>query len=143
MKPFLSLFLAISSLLFVSCDKETILAESNLPQEISKYLQTHFPTHPVIQIVKDQDGLGLTYDIYLQGGYYLEFSRKREVIDIEGNDALPSSVIPARIQDYVTQNYPAQFITGWELENRHQQIKLNLGLELEFTMDGDFLRIDP
>lgn len=84
----------------------------------------------------------LTYDILLDGNIKLEFNKKNQIIDIESREKLPDSVIPAKILDYVSANYSGNFITGWEIDGRNQQVKLNNGLELEFNMDGDFLRID-
>ncbi|NLW30122.1 MAG: hypothetical protein GXY77_01545 [Fibrobacter sp.] len=72
----------------------------------------------------------------------LEFNRKNEIIDIDGVSQLPNSVIPEKILQYVTTNYPTNFITDWELDGKNQQIELDNGLDLEFNMNGDFLRID-
>lgn len=127
---------------FASCDKETVVQDNELPKEISMFITTHFPSNKIIQSIKDRDGLELTYDILLDGNIKLEFNSKNQIIDIESRDKLPNSVIPAKITAYVSANYPDNFITGWELENKHQQVKLNNGLELEFSMSGDFLRID-
>lgn len=127
---------------FASCDKETVVQDNDLPKEISMFITTHFPSNKIIQSIKDRDGLELTYDILLDGNIKLEFNSKKQIIDIESRDKLPNSVIPAKIIDYVSANYPDHFITGWELDNKHQQVKLNNGLELEFSMSGDFLRID-
>lgn len=129
-------------LLLLSCEKEEILSSTEVPSEISNYFGTHFPDNPIIQTVKDIDGFELTYDITLEGNYYLEFNRKKEVIDIEGLSKLPDSVIPSKLLEYVSTNYADNFIIGWELDERNQQIKLDNGLELEFNMNGNFFRID-
>ena len=72
----------------------------------------------------------------------LEFNRKKEIIDIDGVTQLPNSVIPEKILQYVTTNYPTNFITDWKLDDKNQQVQLDNGLDLEFKMNGDFLRID-
>ena len=134
--------LALVPFLLISCEKEEILPLTDIPSEISNYVSTHFPENPIIQAIKDTDGFELTYDITLEGGFFIEFNRKKEVIDIEGLTKLPDSVIPAKLLEYATTNYPENYIIGWELDDRNQQIKLENGLELEFNMNGDFLRID-
>ncbi len=134
--------LALVPFLLISCEKEEILPLTDIPSEISNYVSTHFPENPIIQAIKDTDGFELTYDITLEGGLFLKFNRKKEVIDIEGLTKLPDSVIPAKLLEYATTNYPDNYIIGWELDDRNQQIKLENGLELEFNMNGDFLRID-
>lgn len=72
----------------------------------------------------------------------LEFNRKNEIIEIDGLTELPSSVIPEKLRQYVINNYPSNLITDWELDDKNQQIELDNGLDLEFNMNGDFLRID-
>lgn len=134
--------LAIVPFMLISCDKEEILPLTDIPTEISNYISTHFPDNTVIQAIKDTDGIELTYDITLEDGFFLEFNRKKEVIDIEGLTKLPDSVIPSKLLVFVASNYPDNYIIGWELDDRNQQIKLENDLELEFNMNGDFLRID-
>ncbi len=119
-----------------------MVKENDLPAEIKTFITTHFPANPIIQSVKDRDGLELTYDVILEGNISLEFNRKKQITDIDGIAKLPDSVIPSKIIDYVSANYSGNVITGWELDNKNQQVSLDNGLELEFNMAGDFLRID-
>jgi len=125
-----------------SCDKEKIIPTSDLPSEITSYISTHFPNNTTVQVIKDRDGLTKTYDILLSESISLEFNRKKEIIDIDGVAQLPNSVIPEKIRQYVTTNYSTNFITDWELDDKNQQVQLDNGLDLEFNMKGDFLRID-
>lgn len=125
-----------------SCEKEELIPTIDLPVEITEYISTHFPNNPIVQSVLDQEGLTKTYEILLEGNFRLEFNNKYEVTDIDGLTQLPNSVIPQPILDYVAQNYPDNFIIGWELERTHQQVELNNNIELEFEMDGTFIRID-
>lgn len=129
-------------LMAASCDKETVLPGSDLPEKISTYISTHFPDHKVIQYIKDKDGFELTHDVTISEGIFLEFNRKEEVIEIDAATRLPDSVIPAKILAYVNANYPDQVITDWEIDDKHQQVELDNGLTLEFNMDGEYLRID-
>ena len=126
----------------ISCAKEEVIPVSLLPVEIKTYISTHFPSNTIVQVVKDLDGLTKTYDVMLSDQISLEFNRKNQIIDIDGKTALPNSVIPEKIRQYVTANYPTNVITDWELDDRNQQIQLDNGLDLEFTMNGDFIRID-
>ena len=130
------------SVSLISCAKEEVIPVSLLPVEIKTYISTHFPSNTIVQVVKDLDGLTKTYDVMLSDQISLEFNRKNQIIDIDGKTALPNSVIPEKIRQYVTANYPTNVITDWELDDRNQQIQLDNGLDLEFTMNGDFIRID-
>ena len=125
-----------------SCDREEVIPSTDLPSEITSYISTHFPNNSIVQVIKDRDGLTKTYDILLSESISLEFNRKKEIIDIDGVTQLPNSVIPEKILQYVTTNYPANFITDWELDDKKQQVQRDNELDLEFKMNGDFLRID-
>lgn len=125
-----------------SCEKEELISTAKLPVEISDYISTHFPNNAIVQSVLDQEGLTKTYEIFLEGNFTLEFNSKYEIVDIDGVTKLPDTVIPQPILDYVAQNYPDNFIIGWELERTYQQVELNSTVELEFKMDGTFIRID-
>jgi|BioPla2DNA2_1021312.scaffolds.fasta_scaffold08771_2 hypothetical protein len=134
--------IAMAVFLLTGCEKEQFIQSSDLPREISTYILTHFPDNTILQAVIERDGLTKTYNIILSENISLEFNRKKEIIDIDSETKLPDSVIPAKILQYVTTNYPDNFITDWELDNKNQQVQLNNGLDLEFNMNGDFLRID-
>lgn len=135
---------ALSLVLFslLSCDKETILDLAKTPVEISEYVSTHFPNNEILQVVEDIDFTTKTYDVILTGNISLEFNRKKEIIGIEAKTELPESVIQPKINQYVNSNYQDNFIIEWQLEKKHQQISLNNDLDLVFTMDGDFKKID-
>ena len=126
----------------ISCAKDEVIPVSELPAEMKAYISTHFPSNTILQVVKDVDGFTKTYDVLLSERISLEFNRQKEIIDIDSEIALPNSVIPEQIRQYVTANYPSNVITDWELDDRNQQVQLNNGLDLKFNMNGDFLRID-
>lgn len=143
-KSLIKILLIATAFLFslTSCEKEKILTISELPTEITAYVSTHFPNNTITQAIMERDGLSKTYDILLSENINLEFNRKKEIIEIDGETQLPNSVIPEKILQYVTVNYPTNFITDWKLDGKNQEVQLDNGLNLEFNMKGDFLRID-
>lgn len=140
MKNLIFAFLVLFGL--SSCDKEIVLAENKVPTEISSYLETHFSENKVLQVIKELDDLKKTYEVYLEGGFELEFNRKKEVISLKSQSGLPDSVIPGKILTYVQNNYPGTFIKEWELDDLGQEIRLDNKMELKFNKSGEFLRID-
>lgn len=145
----LTLTILALSLVFTACKKEdvaplndVVLAESEIPAAIKAYVAAHFGAQSIVSVVRDIDNQQIDYDVVLTGGYKLEFDQNHQVTEIEGTAALPNSVIPAAILSYVAEHYPNNHIIGWELENGHQQVELNDGVELEFTLNGEFIRID-
>lgn len=143
-KTILQTLLMAIALVFTmtSCEKEKVISSSKLPSEISSYISTHFPNNKIVQVIKERDGFQKSYEVILSESIKLEFDRKHQITEIDGNTQLPDSVIPTKILEYVTVNYPSNFITDWELDDHHQQVGLDNSLELEFTLNGDFLRID-
>lgn len=137
------LVISALAIALTGCDKETVMdINSEVPNEIKTYANTHFPNNEIIQVIKDLVGVKKTYDVLLMSNTTLEFNRKLNIIDIDSDAELPASVIPTKIQDYVMTHFPNNVITGWEIEDKHQQVGLDNDVELEFTMNGDFIRID-
>lgn len=142
------MFLILSGFLFMACEKDEILPESEMPTTVKEYVSTHFPDHGIIQAIKHTDGLELSYHVTLQDGFYLEFNRDEEVVEISGITKLPDTVIPAKILDFVQTNYSQNFIVQWEIDDsfefdgKKQEVELDNSLTLEFNESGDFIRID-
>ncbi len=136
--------LAVSMLTLGSCDKESIIDKSALPAKAQDYLDTHFQSVPVIQVVKDVDGFSKNYDVYLQDGFELEFKRNGDIKSVKSNrqEGLPDSVVPAKILTYVRANYAEQVVISWEIDDAHQEVELSNSLDLKFSKSGDFIRID-
>lgn len=129
-------------LLFSSCDKEKSISVDDTPSEIKSYIQNHFPDEPILQVIKDKDGLVLTYDVLLEDMTSLEFNRKKEIQDIQSSKELPGSVIPDKIEAYVEERFAENYIIGWELDDKNQQVELDNGIDIEFKMDGSFVKIE-
>jgi hypothetical protein len=138
----ITISMIVAAVIFVSCDKDEIEPGDNMPKEIRTYITAHYPsqsiTHSEIYIA---DSIK-TYEIKLNNGTSLEFDYKKAIVDIDGNTELPKSVISSKIFDYVSINYPSNFITGWEMDEGKQEVELNNSVDLEFDMNNDFLQID-
>lgn len=127
-----------------SCEKESIIPETELPKKATEYLNTHFNGLNIIQVVEDREGLKKSFDVYVANGFELEFNKTGEVLSVKNNRnlALPNSVVPTKILEYVQVNFAGDHITSWELDGNFQEIELNTGMELIFSKAGEFIRID-
>ena len=132
----------LSSMIFVSCTKDKIKTGDNLPTEIKTYISTHYPSQLITESEIDLKDSTNSYEVKLNNETSLEFNYKKEIVDIDGNTKLPSSVISSKIIDYVNVNYPNNFITGWEMDEGKQEVELNSTVDLEFDMNNNFLQID-
>lgn len=143
LKKFRNIFLWLAFLApVITSAQDRILSDSEIPTAIQSYIKKHFPNQTISKAEVDLDGLSPNYEIKLDDQTELEFNSQYQIIKIERNSALPQSVIPQKIADYVKTNYPGNVITEWEVEGKIQQVGLDNDLDLEFTMKGDFIRID-
>lgn len=135
-----SLFVAT---LFFSCNaQDVIIPASELPAQAQSFVKQHFPEQQIEQAEKDKSAFSVSYEVILDNMIELDFDKDGKVTSIDGNTKLPSSVIPAKIADYVSKNYASNYIVSWNLDDNRQEIELDNGLDLEFSKEGDFKRID-
>jgi len=135
------LLMTLSALLLVACDKEKVVQSDDLPANASGFISTHFAGKQILQVVKELDNLKTYYHVYLNNGTKLDFSRQGNIKEIEGTEAIPDTVIPVLILNYVHTHYSSAFIRGWKIDDATQEIKLSTDIELEFDKNGNFLRI--
>lgn len=122
--------------------KDEIISAADLPKEIKKYMSKHFSNAKVIKAKKEETLLGVHHELKLDNGVELEFNGKNEIIEVDGSTKLPDSVIPSSILKYVKSNYAENSIVEWKLDRNKQEVELDNGIELEFTKEGKFIRID-
>lgn len=122
--------------------QDKIIPYSEVPAQIQTYIAKHFPNTQVLQAEVDYEGLTKEYEIILNDSTKLEFDYKNNIVSIKANSKLPDSTIPTKIREYVKANYPKNYIIEWELDKTHQSVDLDNKIELEFSLKGEFLRID-
>ena len=138
------LSLLLSLLVFSSCEDEKVVPEANLPAAATEFISTYYGNQQIMQTVQDFDDLLLssTYQVTLSNLTRLEFTKKGEIIEIEGNTTIPTGAIPASIVDKAQELFPTASVIGWELEDRKQEAYLSNQVSLKFDRNGVFLRID-
>lgn len=128
---------------FNSTAQKRYISENELPASVRSYITTHFNNNKIIQSKEKKKDYGTYYKVKLDQRVKLEFDSHNKIKEIKSKSKkLPDSVIPSAILSYVKKNYPNNVILQWELEDNKQEIELDNKLELEFDMDGKFLRID-
>jgi hypothetical protein len=137
-KLFIVLIAVISAIVFSGCVKDDKIPGEDLPFEIRAYTKTHFPDQIITLTLKDLEN----YEVILDNATRLKFDLNYKIIDIEGLTRLPDSVIPFKLLLYVANNYPDNFIMGWEIDDINQKIELNNEIDLKFDGNGEFLMID-
>jgi hypothetical protein len=135
-------FLGLICFWLTSCEKDKVVGPGELPTAATKYISDHFPDHSILQVKKELDNLRKSFEVILSDGYKLEFNKSGEIRGAEGSKALPNSVIPVKILEYVQANFEGQGIRDWELDDNQQDVTLMNGIEIVFDKNGNFLRLD-
>ena len=143
-KVFLSTIIAMAACVFASsCSaKDTIVKVQDLPQTIQSFIASHFSNTSVALAIKD----GNEYEIRMDNGWEVEFDNKGqwEKIDCK-RDEVPASVIaliPETIASYLTSNFDKAYVTEISKDHSGYDIELSNGLDLEFSSNGRFKKID-
>lgn len=133
--------------LTMSCDKESVVTEDQLPQSASQFLNENFKGVKILSVVEEKEGLsGKEFDVLLDNGIEIKFDKNGQWLDIDAKAdtaTLPDNLIPTAIRDYVKQNYTNAGINSIEKEKHGYDVELTNGLDLVFDKDGKFVRIDP
>ena len=143
MKNYTKLLMFSGALLFsVNLSaQEKIISKDQLPTSINTFLSTHFSKFAVSQVTEEKKLAKMEYEILLENGTKLEFNNS-VLAEIESREQLPNAIVPKAIRDYVQKNYPKSYVKEWKMKIAKQTVELSNGMELEFTKDGKFLRID-
>ncbi len=146
MKPIKMLIILITTVLamlgIISC-KESIVPAEKLPSAAKSFIEEYFPGRPVSYVKKDSKLLGTTYEIVLQDGTEIEFDSKGGWDNVDcKRTAVPPTLVPAAISDYVETSFPGQIIVKIDKEPYGFEIELGNDLELRFDKDGRLLNID-
>ena len=132
--------------MFVSCEKEDVISQTNLPTASQAFIRTHFPNVTVTRVVKDTEGSGIDYTVYLANGFDIDFERNGNWDDVDGhNNPVPQSILnllPSGIVAYVSAYYNNRQIVEVNRESYGYEIGLTGDIDLRFNSQGDFIGYD-
>lgn len=143
-KMIMMMALAIATALAMqSCEKKDVAIDSTrLPEAAQSFVVTYFPQATIQRVVKDYDDGTHTYKVILSDGTFIEFNSGGEWRDIENSvTGVPEAIIPDSILDYIATNYTNSFVVGIEFRKLYV-VELNSDLELIFSKNGEFMRVD-
>lgn len=143
-KVLMVMFISFLSLGYISCEKESIVGEDQLPVAAKEFLSTHFSEVKIVRIEKEKDARGTEYSVKLADGMEADFDKSGNWIEVDAVDgmAIPTGFILPGIIEYVNESYPNTTINGIEKKKSSYEVELNNDLELVFDLNGQFLRVD-
>lgn len=121
--------------------QEVVIPKQELPSAISSFVTTHFSGITISTVTKEIKSNKTEYELRLDNGTKLEFNNAT-IQEIEGTVRIPNALVPKKILEYVSKNYPKNFVTEWKIDGLKQKVELDNGVELEFNKAGKFLKID-
>ena len=124
--------------------QDSQISENELPSPAQEFLSKNFSGKKLIRIEKDVDRNTTDYEVRLDDQTKVEFDQNGNWKEVDGsnNAPIPSGFIPEKIKKYVTENYPNQQISKIEKGARKYEVELTNDLDLDFDLNGDFLRMD-
>lgn len=148
MKKFLlglSFLLAIA-ITAISCSKDNDGNEIVLPGKANTFISAKFKTAKVVKVSKVNDNLTKKeFEVILDNGIKIEFDKDGNWVEIEAVDddqAIPSEFVPEKILAYLAINYPGLGVNSIEIEDDGYEIELTDGTDLDFDLQGNFVKVD-
>lgn len=146
MKRVLMLLMCVFSLNMSSSahTSDKSIQVNQLPTAAQTFIKKHFPNNQVALAKLDSDLFDKSYDVIFTNGDKVEFDKNgnwKEVKCVSGSQ-VPSLIIPARIQAYVTKSYTGVVVEEIELDGKGYEVKLSNRLELKFDKQFNLIDID-
>lgn len=153
MKNFLKpvAFLGLSMLTLISCsndddsNNDQIIQAEELPASAKTFVTTYFPSATYTRVEKNNqvEPDGTLYEVNLSNGFEIDFTEEGNWLDVDGQmQELPQGIVPETMANYVIENYADLQIVGIDTESTEYEIDLSNGIDLYFTLSGEFVRVE-
>ena len=114
---------------------------------INTFVKTYFPDNEVVANIKDGFDCDVTLSDYTQIGFDGNLFGKLEWEEVDCrhaslSTAVPASLVPAEITNYVNRIHGSQAITKIAKDNRGWDIELSNGVEIEFDKRFNVIDFD-
>ena len=129
-KLFLLTVLALCLGLSAQAQDDRLITLEQLPQNAKEFLTKHFPDKKPILLQEDWDD----FEVVFSNGEKIEFLKNGEWKKVDCRlAAVPAVLVPEQIKTQVQANFPNAVITKIEKDRRGWEVKLNNGLEVDFS----------
>lgn len=116
---------------------------NQLPEPARKFVEATFPGQTISYATVDEDFAKKTYEVHLDNGVEIDFDNAGTWDKVDCHySAVPASLIPAAIAEYVKANFPGTQIVKIDKERYGYEIEFSNDLDLKFNSRGKLLYID-
>ena len=143
MKRILVAIISLMAVVGISRADDRQIKFERLPAAAQKFVKTNFADNTVVFVTKDDDLIAPDYEVVLDNGTVLQFSSAGSLEKIEAfRTGVPQNLVPEKIKDYVSANYPGTTYREYEQDRGKHEVKLSNGLELTFNSGFTLIEID-
>ena len=122
---------------------DKIIPVEQLPAPAKTFVKKYFPQATIEYATKDTEFMGTTYEVRLSDGTEVDFDKKGNWDNVDcKTKAVPASLVPAAIAQYVRAHYPNTVIVKIDKERGGYEIELSNDLDLKFNSKGKLIGID-
>ena len=122
---------------------DKIIPVEQLPAPAKTFVKKYFPQATIEYATKDTEFMGTTYEVRLSDGTEVDFDKKGNWDNVDcKTKAVPASLVPAAIAQYVKAHYPSTVIVKIDKERGGYEIELSNDLDLKFNSKGKLIGID-
>lgn len=115
---------------------------SQLPAGAQILIERNFGKNAVNHVKMDKGMFSTEYDVVLNNGTELEFDKSGNLKSIDtGYTGIPKAMVPAKITEFVKQNYKGAKIVEMEIKGGKIEVELSNDVDLVFDSNGRYLGI--
>ncbi|MDE7377827.1 MAG: PepSY-like domain-containing protein [Paraprevotella sp.] len=114
-----------------------------LPAAAKTSISKNFPKAKISYIKIDKSLTGNTYEVILTNGAKVEFNSKGEWKEVDcKKGVVPNAYIPATIRNNLKKEFPGVTVKKIEKKMRRYEVELSNGLDADFDLQGNLLKLD-
>lgn len=114
-----------------------------LPEKAQKVVLKAFPDTKVKKVEMERRASLIQYEVKLQGGIKMQFSKDGTFTECEcTKGSVPSVLIPEKIQTFMSSEYAGREIRRYEHDSKLYELLLDNGYELSFNSSYRLIDID-
>ena len=144
MKKLVFLLVCLFTLQTVArADDDKPIQVTQMPQPAQQFIKQHFADSKVALAKMESDFFYKSNEVIFTNGDKVEFDNKGNWEEVNCKySSVPTAIIPAAIQKYVTTNYPDAKILKIERDKKDYEVKLSNRTELKFDLKFNLIDID-
>lgn len=137
------LLLALCVLSLTACaDEKKVITFDALPQAAQTLLSNFATPEDVLLVTQEGNGRWADYEVRMKDHSDWDFDAQGALESVEIRTGVPDALIPEVLLNQVRTFYPNAEIIEYNIDRHDQEIKLNNGIELTFSLSGKLLKTE-